>query len=460
MADILSFAARLARTSGWSAFERARLRDLADRLAADGGVEVVFGASDAGDPWCVIKDAFEEVLVHVARIDGQFVVHHAADDILQEGEDLWSVLGGMLGVYVAEDPQGGVVIPFSLESRQAQTLIALVVVTAFYHESGEPFLLTQDEPASERAAQTAPEGPPEAAQSDDPKAPDDDAASVRAEPVGPQDEGRVPDANVGDPTAGGASAKPTAGARAAPESSGTELEVRQSESAIPAEPTGDTVIGGSGGDVIRGGEGADSLDGGGAGPGEIDWIDGGGGDDSIVLAERTIAVGGSGDDTFHVLDTAVTGDARPLGVVTDFFNGERDGLLFRPGLNVTVLERAEVADVTAGVPPMEGQSHSPVPGLRLTLDFNDDGKGDGYVLLGVQDASRTPGFTPTVVVGRGEGGGTLITGGPFVPPAPSPHAAASAEPHDRFEHDASSRGEPAAIVVTGVPSADLGGLVG
>lgn len=84
----------------WNEAERAELRRLAQALAeASAGegrrspVEVESGVSDAGDPWFVVAaPRTGDVLVHVARIDGVFVVHRVADDLVQEGHDLRALL--------------------------------------------------------------------------------------------------------------------------------------------------------------------------------------------------------------------------------------------------------------------------------------------------------------------------------------------------------------------------------
>jgi hypothetical protein len=114
----------------WTVGERTHLEELADRFAAVASrVEVVFGATDEGDPWCVVKDENEEVLVHIARIDGRFVVHYALDDALNEGTDLPGALGERLSW---EDVRDDVVVPFS---HQAQSFIALLVAAAFFYET-------------------------------------------------------------------------------------------------------------------------------------------------------------------------------------------------------------------------------------------------------------------------------------------------------------------------------------
>ena len=132
MDNVVPFAPRPSAGGGWTAAERARLSELADRLAEGGAkVEVVYGVTDEGDPWCVIKDDQEEVLIHVARINGQFVIHDASADAIQEGETLWAACDRLLGGDWREARDDVVV---SLSARQVQTFIALVVAATFIHE--------------------------------------------------------------------------------------------------------------------------------------------------------------------------------------------------------------------------------------------------------------------------------------------------------------------------------------
>jgi hypothetical protein len=129
LGQVLPFVTRLSARSDFSAEERARLAELAERYAAVGvRVEVIFGATEEGDPWCVVKDEAEEVLIHVARIGDTFVVHYALDDALRQGQDLRSVLRERL----AWEDRPEVVVPFS---RQAQSLLALIVAASFMHET-------------------------------------------------------------------------------------------------------------------------------------------------------------------------------------------------------------------------------------------------------------------------------------------------------------------------------------
>ncbi|MDB5425125.1 MAG: hypothetical protein JWQ29_2541, partial [Phenylobacterium sp.] len=138
MGEILPFVARVRDSGDWSASERARLDALADQFARAGiHVEVIYGATDDGDPWCVVKDADEDVLVHVARIGGKFVVHFAAQDLFDEGADLPSALSARLDALPDDGhaDRGDVVVPFNLAGRQAQSFLALIVATAFFYET-------------------------------------------------------------------------------------------------------------------------------------------------------------------------------------------------------------------------------------------------------------------------------------------------------------------------------------
>ncbi len=80
MATVYDFARRLADSQDWTSGERAQLREMGLQLGvARSDLDIVFGRSDDGDPWCVWSPtARGEVLLHVARIAGCFIVHAAA----------------------------------------------------------------------------------------------------------------------------------------------------------------------------------------------------------------------------------------------------------------------------------------------------------------------------------------------------------------------------------------------
>ena len=137
MGQVVPFIARVRDSGDWSAAERARLEDLAERLAAGGvHVEVIFGATDEGDPWCVVTDADGDVLIHVARIDGKFVVHSAVDDAVNESVDLHTALRDRLAATEeAMTPRSATILPFGLTARQGQTFLALLAATTFFYET-------------------------------------------------------------------------------------------------------------------------------------------------------------------------------------------------------------------------------------------------------------------------------------------------------------------------------------
>ncbi len=401
MGDILPFVAKVRASGDWTAAERARLEDLADQFSAGGApVEVVFGTTEDGDPWCVVKDDQEEVLVHVARIGGRFVVHYAVEDALEEGADLHAALNDRLAAAEAEDD---VVVPFSIGGRHAQTFIALVVATAFFYE-------TQDLAVAAEAGDNALQMLPEAEPAPEPAAGDD--LGVR------QDRDLTANGSMSAnaaPTVSGLSTAPTASpsptvAALAPDEQPQSAEVEAADApeetapeapilaAAPAparkEITGtdadDHLVGTAGADHIRGGAGADTLQGGGAGAGEVDLLDGGDGDDRIELNAQVIATGGEGADTFVIQAPIVMGDASNLlGILTDFSEGEGDRLVNARGEAVmTFPPTAGLAGPGAGQPadtfPAFTGPPSP-PSLttdrQVNVDLDGDGQVDGYVLF-------------------------------------------------------------------------------
>ncbi len=68
MGEILAFSPRPP-ASDWSANERGLLMLLTQQLeTAYGEVDGIFGQTDSGDPWYVVTDSNQDVLVHIARI--------------------------------------------------------------------------------------------------------------------------------------------------------------------------------------------------------------------------------------------------------------------------------------------------------------------------------------------------------------------------------------------------------
>jgi hypothetical protein len=388
MSNVVPFIPRPVAQEGWSTTELARLAELAERLSARGAkVDVVYGASDTGEPWCVITDDDDEVLIHLARIDGQFVIHDAAEDAIQEGESLWTAFDHILGSDWRDDREDVVV---SLPLRQAQAVIALVVAVAFMAEAGvleapahaeEP----QDHaPAAAlvavAAAAAAEEGDaqrPERlmAETHEPKE-QPASAPLATEPPAPAPE--TP-----------AAAEPAMSRFAAATPAEAPMQVAALEAPEPpASPVADApavqvggdgndlLQGGSGGDLLIGGAGNDTLDGGGAGPGEVDRLDGGDGDDLLNLTGNTVARGGEGADTFNLV--AATGPTPSVNVVTDF-NAQEGDRISLSGPAPTVLWALSPSDASGLSPAFTGGAGE--RGLLLALDFDHDQKVDSYLMV-------------------------------------------------------------------------------
>ena len=402
MTNVVPFEPRPSAGGGWTAAERERLSDLADRLSANGAkVEVVYGMTDEGDPWCVIKDENEEVLIHVARINGQFVIHDASADAVQEGDTLWSACDRLLGGDWREVRDDVVV---SLSARQVQTFIALVVAGSFIYDiehaeaavaapSDEappppPMLVSA---AATEAAQASTEeqrqdllalqhGPNEDAP---PAALAPEAETAPAEPLtapAPLDTS-APEA-LGEPDVAVASLDaplPDAPGQVIKGSAGADtLRGGDGDDTLHGGAGDDSLSGGAGADHLYGGAGADTLDGGGAPLGQFDILDGGEGDDQIELAPTTMAFGGAGADTFVLHDRPAPGGL--LGMVFDFSAEQGDRLVNAQGKDV--LARPDHGDPTQGVQTFASlTAHTPQPGQRILLDIDGDGQEDGYAFL-------------------------------------------------------------------------------
>jgi hypothetical protein len=424
MTNVVPFAPRPSAGGGWTAAEQARLSELAERLAAGGvKVEVVYGVTDEGDPWCVIKDDQEEVLIHVARIDGLFVIHDASLDTIQQGETLWAACDRMLGGDWRDSREDVVV---SLSGRQAQTFIALVVAAGFIQQaddaeaasvtsqaenhiemsppvmvsaaagqaSGEELqrqdlLAPQHEQASDEQRQAA----APLAQIDEPPAPEPTSAS-EAEVEAEEPEAPLPDSDVSTPVleAEAASAPLAAGQGVTLKGDNGDnlliggaghdtIEGGAGDDTLHGGAGDDSLSGGPGADLLFGGEGADTLDGGGAPEGLFDFLDGGAGDDQLNMHASTIAKGGEGADLFVFAGSP--GRDGLMGVVTDFSEDDGDRLAFA-GKNATVVSQQAVANIfeirqDGTAPPMSVERVQ--PGLRIGVDLNGDGNEDGFFLL-------------------------------------------------------------------------------
>ncbi|MDB5455013.1 MAG: hypothetical protein JWP92_598 [Caulobacter sp.] len=429
----------------WTAGERARLLELADHLSAKGvPVEVAFGQTDSGDPWCVVTDEQQEVLVHVARIDGRFVIHDAAVDIIRQVNSLWGAVRQVL-VATGAEARGEVVVAFNPPGREAQTFLALVIAVGFYLENhvvggADP---QWDFEVALRDARPGADLPPSAMIAALHEAADRliGRAAAPSEVESSDLAAATAKARSADVVALAAPAEPAgvAAHKATPWAPPTPDEAAHTAVAalsvpkpqaegfaatklvLTGGPGADVLIGGPGGDVIHGGGGDDYIDGAGAKAGETDQLYGDAGDDKIVMGERVVATGGAGADTFIVLaaptakattiPTVAAAEHHPslLGLVVDFSTAQGDRVVFTAQSHVTVVGSVAVTDVwTERGDHADAATTTALAGARVGYDFDGDGVEDGFLLLGGADA-RTwkpgdPGDTPVTPVELGHSG--------------------------------------------------------
>jgi hypothetical protein len=128
-ANVLTFAPRSA-VGDWTAAELDRLQDIVRTLEAQGAtVHAAFGLSDAGDPWCVVANDADEMLLHVARIGGRIVVHDAVADVVRTGSTLWSAFDPIPGG-AREGRSETAVVPLHGSQTLATLAVALLLEQA------------------------------------------------------------------------------------------------------------------------------------------------------------------------------------------------------------------------------------------------------------------------------------------------------------------------------------------
>lgn len=433
MGEILAFAPRPP-AGDWTANERGLLLLLTQQLASSyGEVDGVFGQTDSGDPWYVVTDGNQDVLVHVARIDGQFVVHDAAIDMFHQVGSLWTALRQVLSSGVAEEA-GGVVVSFNPASREAQSFLSLVIAVGLYLELRDldlgdagrlnfESLPRADDPAIEgvaakliaalnleadRAHAHAAQPPSAEAAASAPMA---KSVALQGAPVDAVHQAQeslgqvqVSHAQAAPSISASSSSSPqapqgqeapegqfdlTASTRGVVGTSGTGLVNTKYVVAGTAGP--DVIVGTADGDTIAGGVGNDYIDGGGAREGQVDRIDGGAGDDRIVMNARVVASGSAGADTFLISANEPTDKAKALlGVVLDFSAARGDHLAVMGSGLMTVVSASAVSDILAAQGLALGEVTAvqvtdvtkAVAGTRVGFDVNGDGREDVFILLG------------------------------------------------------------------------------
>ena len=417
MGEILAFSPRPP-ASDWSANERGLLLLLTQQLeAAYGEVDGIFGQTDSGDPWYVVTDANQDVLVHIARIDGQFVVHDAAIDMFHQVGSLWGALRQVMASGMAE--QQNVVVAFNPASREAQSFLSLVIAVGLYLEMrgvdlGDGGRLSfealprPDDPAIETLASkliavldydavtvkahapaaAAGEAAPRAVARPEGVTP----IAVQAVEAAQQSLATFKIAHLTAPP------EPASAADTRPAVLSEDKTVVASNqgfavarAVMTGTPGDDVMYGTAGGDTIHAGAGDDYVDGKGAPKGELDRLDGGAGNDRIVMNARVVATGGPGADTFLIsaerpLDKAAT----LLGVVLDYASAKGDHLAVMGDAHVTVVSAANVSNVlTLQAQALDdpalveaANATAAVSGARVGFDLDGDGHEDVFILLG------------------------------------------------------------------------------
>jgi len=381
MGAILSFANWIRESGQWTASERDRLETLTEQFFGRGEtVHLVFGATDDGAPWCAVMNEDDEVLVHVARVDNQFVAHFVMEDVVAHGADLREALGQWLS---PEPDRRGVVVPFGRPDSSPDLLVLLAVATFLEHQLAlaAPFMTGGDTGAGASSPVEHSSSPSEAdAGADTDAAPKVEAAANAPEPevVVAQLTPQPAQADVADQPA---PRSQVAAVLEAPAST----QVASIDAAPAAAPVAPALLailihGGDGDDLLigttraerlAGGPGNDTLDGGGG----HDTLDGGAGDDRIMLTPDAVAYGGAGADTFVVSAPTVLGNAGTLlGAVFDFKASEGDRLVAAQG-ELVILSQPDHPQTATDSTSKSG------PDVRIEVDFNGDGHADGYVLL-------------------------------------------------------------------------------
>lgn len=379
MAMVIPFPTQ--RTGDWSESERARLNELAARFAGQSGIEIVFGRSDSGDPWCVILDAQDEVLVHVARVKGAFVAHTLAGDVFAQADDLRSVVERVLGPKWQEE-RFDVVVPFAAGSRQAQILAAALVVTSFVYHHRVDAAATGEWALADMAAARADHSIAKSLQRGETAQLAFAADAWEVAGSGPAIRQQAP---AGDMEQLSMAVMPyelasTSDVRAMRVLAFHSDEEAPVAGAEPAASAADRVLRLKVPDVAppdssakRGGE-PDLY---------YHLVEGGTGDDLLVLDHGAIAIGGDGGDSFVIqaLDApAATTTLSLLGVIVDFDAGA-DSIAIAGGQPLTVVSILTVRNVFAD--PNVNMASAPVlAGERIGIDFDGDNQEDGYLLVG------------------------------------------------------------------------------
>ncbi len=388
MGAILPF--RIPQRGDWSPGERARLDELAARFADEAGVEVAYGLTDSGDPWCVVLDSRDEVLVHIAREGSNFVAH-TADDLFVRSTDLATAVERVLGARWNEE-RADVVVPFAAAGRaSAQVVTAVLVVASFvYHHQVEAQTLDEDWSFPARLGKDA-----------DDREVRDAAKPVTAADLLPTKDfhaavtaAGLDDSNLMLPLLMEAEVKADAPSRATPD---PVLSPGQHIAQIVIDASAEQPGGDNAPNVVVGTSGADRLERNSAIDAPHQLLDGGDGNDHLAMDPGTVAIGGAGNDTFAINMPVSPDAATLLGIIVDYDPSYDIIVANQPGggtSTITVLDQVALPNIfddpNFSLGSLSASASLPVlPGQRLTLDLDGDGVADGYLLLNNFAVERT-----------------------------------------------------------------------
>lgn len=390
MGAVLQFA-KVQTGDDWTPSERVQLREIWSQLTADiEDLEVVFGKSDLGDPWCVIGDESGDVMLHVARISGEFVVHSTAADTVAEGFDLWNTVARLLGSSIRD--RRGEVLSFPSDSATASA-IALFLSIALAGEMGhltDDFQRSlgamgppKDEVTNSNREPTPSTGASEATRHDESRLQHEAPSSRQeqyAQPPHPDDQAAHGHAsNSPEPSAAEASRAPLASTP--PRANSGEAEAPMAANAPP--PTGDA----------RGLNSVSALadvtdKNRAAATGNL-LVEGGDGADRLQLSARWVTAGADGADVFVAealnpapAETTTSDEPRLLGVVADLIEAQGDRLEFSGGATAIAVGTRLESDVLAHLRNLPAMSTVPeVAGRRIDFDLDGDGTSDAFLLV-------------------------------------------------------------------------------
>lgn len=397
MGTVLSLADWIRDSGQWTMGERGRLQALTQHLPDGDSLEVVFGATDDGAPWCAVVNADGDVLVHVARMADQFLVHAMGEEVVSRGGNLGEALARWLNpepetpARSQREPEAqrrGVAAPVVRLQSNTDTMILVAIATLLEEQlrHNTPLALdgvawpSADHLIADAKALAGLLAPAETevavhAAAEHLAADDHPYAAVVAALVPPQADIEVQSAPISRTAEVAAATAPTQ-VETAQHDAWSEIQqnVRvEGQVVLVTEIRGgagdDILIGGAQAEHLLGGDGDDILIGGGG----ADVLEGGAGDDWIVLTSEARAYGGTGADTFVISAPVVMDHADTLlGTIFDFSAREGDRLVTGQGEAIVVPSWDEV---------IRAHPEAERDGQKVEVDLDGNGRVDGYVFL-------------------------------------------------------------------------------